>query len=67
MGDDKNSIADLLTLATTSQNIILHSLCLRELTSSSTRFNPCFPLRRTYLFILMLSHHPSFKSTSLRA
>ena len=40
MGDDKNSIADLLTLATTSQNIILHSLCLRELTSSSTRFNP---------------------------
>ena len=26
MGDDKNSIADLLTLATTSQNIIFHTL-----------------------------------------
>ena len=52
MGDDKNSIADLLTLATTSENIIFTlSICLRELTSSSTRFNPCFPLRKAYLLL----------------
>ena len=28
--------------------------------SSGTSTNPCFPLRRTYLFTFMLSHHPSY-------
>ena len=29
--------------------------------SSSTSTNPCFPLRRAYLFTFMLSHHPLIK------
>ena len=28
--------------------------------SSGTSTNPCFPLRRAYLFTFMLSHHPLF-------
>ena len=28
--------------------------------SSGTSTNPCFPLRRAYLFTFMLSHHPSY-------
>ena len=39
-------------LAYTSQNLFYILYCLRELTSSSTRFNPCFPLRRAYLLLL---------------
>ena len=35
--------------------------------SSGTSTNPCFPLRRAYLFTFMLSHHPLIKSTSWRA
>ena len=35
--------------------------------SSDTSTNPCFPLRRAYLFTFMLSHHPLIKSTSWRA
>ena len=29
--------------------------------SSGTSTNPCFPLRRAYLFTFMLSHHPLIK------
>ena len=29
--------------------------------SSGTSTNPCFPLRRSYLFTFMLSHHPIIK------
>ena len=29
--------------------------------SSGTSTNPCFPLRRAYLFTFMLSHHPYYK------
>ena len=29
--------------------------------SSGTSTNPCFPLRRAYLFTFMLSHHPFIK------
>ena len=35
--------------------------------SSGTYTNPCFPLRRAYLFTFMLIHHPLIKSTSWRA
>ena len=35
--------------------------------SSGTSTNPCFPLRRAYLFTFMLSHHPLIISTSWRA
>ena len=35
--------------------------------SSGTSTNPCFPLRRAYLFTFMLSYHPLIKSTSRRA
>ena len=38
-------------LAYTPQNIFYTLYCLRELKSSSTRFNPCFPLRRAYLLL----------------
>ena len=33
--------------------------------SSGTSTNPCFPLRRAYLFTLMLSHHPLIKKHQL--
>src|SRR3954463_16766716 len=35
--------------------------------SFGTSTNPCFPLRRAYLFTFMLSHHPLIKNTSWRA
>ena len=35
--------------------------------SSGTSTNPCFPLRRAYLFTFMLSHHLLIKSTRWRA
>ena len=35
--------------------------------SSGTSTNPCFPLRRAYLFTFMLSHYLLLKSTSWRA
>ena len=35
-------------------------LSLFQKTSSGTSTNPCFPLRRAYLFTFMLSHHPSY-------
>ena len=41
-------------------------LSLFQNSSSGTSANPCFPLRRAYLFLL-LSRHPLIKSTSLRA
>ena len=34
--------------------------------SSGTSTNPCFPLRRAYLFTFMLSHHPSYKKAPAR-
>ena len=42
-------------LAYTSQNLFYILYCLRELKSSSTRFNPCFPLRRAYLLLYVES------------
>ena len=33
--------------------------------SSGTSTNPCFPLRRAYLFTFMLSHHPLIKKHQL--
>ena len=33
--------------------------------SSGTSTNPCFPLRRAYLFTFMLSHHPLIKNHQL--
>ena len=35
--------------------------------SSSTSTNPCFPLRRAYLFTFMLSHHPLIKKHQLES
>ena len=35
--------------------------------SSSTSTNPCFPLRRAYLFTFMLSHHPRIKKHQLES
>ena len=35
--------------------------------SSSTSTNPCFPLRRAYLFSFMLSHHPLIKKHQLES
>ena len=49
---------------------VWHSKCysISILKSSfGTSANPCFPLRRAYLFTFMLSHHPLIKSTSWRA
>ena len=51
-----------------SESIPLKMLFISILKSSSgTSTNPCFPLRRAYLFTFMLSHHPLIKSTSWRA
>ena len=35
--------------------------------SSGTSTNPCFPLRRGYLFTYMLSHHPLIKNHQLES
>ena len=35
--------------------------------SSGTSTNPCFPLRRAYLFTFMLSHHPLIKKHQLES
>ena len=35
--------------------------------SSGTSTNPCFPLRRAYLFNFMLSHHPLIKKHQLES
>ena len=35
--------------------------------SSGTSTNPCFPLRRAYLFTSMLSHHPLIKKHQLES
>ena len=35
--------------------------------SSVTSTNPCFPLRRAYLFTFMLSHHPLIKKHQLES
>ena len=35
--------------------------------SSGTSTNPCFPLRRAYLFTFMLSHHPLIKKRKLES
>ena len=35
--------------------------------SSGTSTNPCFPLRRAYLFTFMLSHHPLIKKHPLES
>ena len=35
--------------------------------SSGTSTNPCFPLRRVYLFTFMLSHHPLNKKHQLES
>ena len=35
--------------------------------SSGTSTNPCFPLRRAYLFTFMLSHHPLIKRHPLES
>ena len=35
--------------------------------SSHTSTNPCFPLRRAYLFTFMLSHHPLIKKHQLES
>ena len=35
--------------------------------SSDTSTNPCFPLRRAYLFTFMLSHHPLIKKHQLES
>ena len=35
--------------------------------SSGTSTNPCFPLRRAYLFTFMLSHHPLIKTQQLES
>ena len=35
--------------------------------SSDTSTNPCFPLRRAYLFTFMLSHHPLIKKHPLES
>ena len=44
-----------------SESIPLKMLFISILKSSSgTSTNPCFPLRRAYLFTCMLSHHPSY-------
>ena len=41
-------------------------LCFKNL-SSGTSANPCFPLRRDYLFTFMLSHHLLLQAPDLRA
>ena len=41
-------------------------LSLFQNSSSGTSANPCFPLRRAYLFTLMQSHYPLIKSTNWR-
>jgi len=46
------------------QNFIY--LCFKNL-SSGTSANPCFPLRRDYLFTFMLSHHLLLQAPDLRA
>ena len=44
-----------------NESIPLKILFISILKSSSgTSTNPCFPLRRAYLFTFMLSHHPSY-------
>ena len=44
-----------------SESIPLKMLLISILKlSSSTSTNPCFTLRRAYLFTFMLSHHPSY-------
>ena len=35
--------------------------------SSGTSTNPCFPLRRAYLFTFMMSHHPLIKKHQLES
>ena len=35
--------------------------------SSGTSTNPCFPLRRAYLFTFMLSHHPLIRKHQLES
>ena len=45
-----------------NESIPLKILFISILKSSSgTSTNPCFPLRRAYLFTFMLSHHPLIK------
>ena len=46
----------LLTTTNTSQNITFYTLyAFKNLKSSSTWFNPCFPLRRAYLLLYVES------------
>ena len=48
--------------------IIPLKLCISiSKSSSGTSTNPCFPLRRAYLFTFTLCHHPLIKNTSWRA
>ena len=42
-------------------------LSLFQKLSSGTSTNPCFPLRRAYLFTFMLSHHPLIKKHQLES
>ena len=42
-------------------------LSLFQNLSSGTSANPCFPLRRAYLFNFMLSHHPLIKKHQLES
>ena len=51
-----------------SESMPLKILFISILKSSSgTSTNPCFPLRRAYLFTFMLSHHPLIKKHQLES
>ena len=51
-----------------SESIPLKMLFISILKSSSgTSTNPCFPLRRAYLFTFMLSHHPLIEKHPLES
>ena len=51
-----------------NESIPLKIIFISVLASSSgTSANPCFPLRRAYLFTFMLSHHPLIKKHPLES
>ena len=61
-------ISPSLSCYVDNESMPLKILCISiSKPSSCTSTNPCFLLRRAYLFTFMLSHHPLIKSTSWRA